>query len=205
LECFLDSILPSIAYPYPLELTNKQKNCIEELSLAISKTGIEVKINEPFPTPKELVVAVDVEHDESGGFVGCGLYCGTGVVYYYSSLISLNSVDFHALRIIAHNGVSDVEILNEWGIRVSYDQLVWDTMLISHVIDSSQKDYSLKGLAKRELAISYPSYDDIVGKRGLKAERITLDKQPLELVSLYNAMDCIVTWKLYERQKKSYE
>lgn len=76
-------------------------------------------------------------------------------------------------------------------------------MLISHLIDSSLKDYGLKACAKRELGIVYPSYDDIVGKRGLKAEQVTLDKQPLELVAKYNAMDTYCTYKLYEKQIKA--
>lgn len=98
--------------------------------------------------------------------------------------------------------MSDIECLNIWGLRIDESKLIWDTMLIGHILDSSQKDYSLKGMAKRELAIEYPSYDAIVGKRGLKAERITLDKQPLELVSLYNACDTAVTWLLYQKQRK---
>ena len=88
-----------------------------------------------------------------------------------------------------------------WGINVQDKQLYWDTMLIGHIIDSSIKSYSLKDMAKRELGIIYPSYDDIVGKRGLKAERITLDKQPLELTVMYNAMDTYCTYKLYEKQR----
>lgn len=196
------SISESLQYPYPTELTSKQQKLLDELRSVVCATGIEVRINEPFTAPKDGLVSLDVEHNESGGFVGCGLYSGGSSVSYYSSLVSINSIDFHALRIIAHNGVSDIDILNEWGINVSYKQLIWDTMLIGHILDSSCKDYGLKGMARRELGMEYPSYDDIVGKRGLKAERCTLDKQPLELVSLYNAMDCIVTWKLYELQRK---
>ena len=186
----------------PIVLSEKQRKIISDLSLAISKEGIEVKIDEPFGTPNEGLVAVDVEHNESGEYVGCGFYFGTSVAYYYSSLFHLHSVDFQSLAIIAHNGVSDFECLNMWGINVSNEQLYWDSMLLGHILDSSLKSYSLKDMAKRELGIIYPSYDDIVGKRGIKAERTTLDKQPLELVSMYNAMDCIVTWQLYLKQKK---
>lgn len=202
----MDSISPSIVYPLQSVLTNKQQNCIAELNSAVSKTEIKrIAINEPFPVPTDKMAAVDVEHDESGGFVGCGLYSGTGIAYYYTSLVSLHSVCFPALNLIAHNGVSDIEILDEWGINVSYKQLVHDVYLIGHIMDSSLKSFGLKDMAKREIGVSYPSYDDIVGKRGLKTERITLDKQPLELVSAYNSLDTYCTWKLYERQKKSCE
>jgi DNA polymerase I-like protein with 3'-5' exonuclease and polymerase domains len=197
-------MLDSTPVPLGTVLTNKQRNILDQLNLAVSAIGIKINVN---PTRKSYVgpTALDVEHDESGGFVGCGLSCGDGSVDYYSDLLLLRRIDFSSLDIIAHNGVSDIEILNEWGIQVPYSLLYFDTMLIAHILDSSQKDYSLKGLAKRELGIEYPSYDDIVGKRGLKAERITLDKQPLELVAKYNAMDVAVTYRLYERQKKTCE
>jgi DNA polymerase I len=147
--------------------------------------------------------ALDVEHDEQGTFVGCGLYNGTNPVYYFSSLVSLNSCDFSAVSLICHNGRSDFECLRSWGIGVPDDRLFWDTELSGHIIDSSFKGYGLKSMAKRELGIEYPSYEDIVGKRTAKQakERITLDKQPLELVQKYNALDCYVTWKLYEKQR----
>jgi DNA polymerase I-like protein with 3'-5' exonuclease and polymerase domains len=108
------------------------------------------------------------------------------------------------MKIICHNGVSDFECLRNWGINLKDEDLYWDSMLMGHLIDSSLKDYSLKGMAKRELGITYPSYDDIVGKKGLKTPRVTLDKQPLELVAAYNACDTYCTYKLYEKQKKVF-
>ena len=147
------------------------------------------------------LLATDVEHDEAGNMVGIGLYDGNRSLYFTKATPRLKEV-LESAQLICHNGVSDLECLRMWGINVRDSQLIWDTMLIGHILDSSQKDYSLKGMAKRELNILYPSYDDIVGKRGLKAERITLDKQPMELVAKYNAMDVYCTWKLYERQKK---
>ncbi len=143
-----------------------------------------------------------MEHDESGGFVGCGIWSGSGSISYFSDLALLLRVPFHTLDIIAHNGISDIECLSMWGGNVTNRQLFWDTMLIGHIIDSSQKDYSLKSMAKRELGIEYPSYDDIVGKRGSKAERLTLDKQPSELVAKYNTCDVMSTWLLYQKQRK---
>lgn len=196
----MDSISPYTTLPSRSELTSKQQNCLNALDLAVSKTGIEIHVN---PKGKSYTgpTSLDVEHDEYGGFVGCGLYNGVGSVDYYSDPLRLHSVDFHSLAIIAHNGVSDIDVLSSWGINVSNEQLYWDSMLLGHILDSSLKSYSLKDMAKRELGIEYPSYDDIVGKRGLKAERITLDKQPLELVSMYNSLDVYCTYKLYERQK----
>lgn len=174
--------------------------------MVISKTGIKIDINNSSHVAlgafEAQTAALDVEHDESGEFVGCGFCFNPSIIYYFSDLALLRSIPISTFRIIAHNGVTDLECLRMWGIKVQDDQLIWDTMLIGHILDSSQKDYSLKGMAKRELAIEYPSYDDIVGKRGLKAERITLDKQPMELVAKYNAIDVYVTYLIYEKQRK---
>ena len=149
--------------------------------------------------------AADVEHDESGNFVGCGFYSGDHIVYYYSDLSILNSCDFHAISLVCHNGVSDIECLRLWGIDIKDEQLYWDTFLIGHIIDSSEKSYGLKPMVEQKLNFVYPSYDDICGKKTAKQakERVTLDKQPVELVMMYNAMDCYATWELYERQIKN--
>jgi DNA polymerase I-like protein with 3'-5' exonuclease and polymerase domains len=184
--------------------TSKQQSIVDTLTSVISQEGISLDINrsiENFPALE--IISLDVEHDESGGFVGCGLYNGNGIVYYFSDLSLLRSLPFHNYKIVAHNGVTDLEELRIWGINVRDEQLIWDSMLIGHLLDSSLKSYGLKDMAKRELGISYPSYDEIVGKRGLKAERITLDKQPIELVAAYNALDTYCTYMLYLKQKKA--
>jgi DNA polymerase I-like protein with 3'-5' exonuclease and polymerase domains len=197
------SISESLSSPKASELTSKQQTILDVLNSAVLQAGIEIDVNRSIDSfPSLEVVALDVEHDESGGFVGCGLYNGTGICYYFSDLQLLSRLPFHQYKIIAHNGVSDMEMLRFWGINVRDEQLIWDTMLIGHLIDSSLKSYGLKDMAKRELGISYPSYDDIVGKRGLKTPRITLDKQPFELVSRYNTMDTWSTYQLYLKQRK---
>lgn len=180
--------------------TPKQRKLLEELDAVISKEGIDLKINPWGELVPSLPVSLDIEHDEQGNMVGIGICKGKRCWYF----TTLNIGFINQLKLgqyICHNGVSDFECLRHWGINIKEEQLYWDTMLIGHIIDSSQRDYSLKGIAKRELGIQYPSYDDIVGKRGLKAERITLDKQPRELVAKYNACDTYATYKIWERQK----
>lgn len=106
------------------------------------------------------------------------------------------------MQVICHNGVSDIKKMQSWGFDVSMEHLVWDSQLMSHILDSSRRAYGLKKLVKEDLGIEYPSYDDIVGKRTEKQikPRMTLDKQPLELVANYNAMDCYTTYELYQSQ-----
>ena len=186
----------------PSVLSKKQEKLLSDLSSVISNIGISVRIN-PFGCGIAYPLALDVEHDEQGNMVGIGLYSSLREACYFTEIGPGVKETIEKADIIAHNGVSDFECLRMWGINVRDEQLIWDTMLLSHIIDSSQRDYSLKAMASRELDIKYPSYDDIVGKRGLKTERCTLDKQPLELVAAYNSLDTYVTYQLYLKQRKA--
>lgn len=171
------------------------------------KYGLSVEINpEASKIPKGSTVVLDVEHDESAGFVCCGLsVVGNDSIYVFSDLELLSNLPFLSFSIIGHNAKTDIEILRQWGIDVKDTQLTWDIGLVQHILDSSLPSYGLKSLAERTLSIVYPSYDDIVGKKTKKqkTERLTLDKQPFELVSIYNAFDVYVTKLLYERQSVS--
>ncbi len=181
--------------------TETERKLYDTLSTICRDKGIEVVINGPTEQVQG-TVALDVEHDESGNFVGCGfIVSGTSVVYYFSDIQLLRNIDFHSLAIIAHNGVSDLDCLRQWGCDVKNEQLVHDTELIAHIIDSSRKGYGLKKLAKEDLGIEYPSYDDIVGKRSAKVRR-TLEKWPVPIVALYNALDCFVTDRNKLKQEK---
>lgn len=147
-------------------------------------------------------VSLDVEHDESGEFVGCGILVSeSDNVYYFSDLLLLRRLPFHTLAIVAHNGKSDLDLLRYWGINVADEQLVHDTMLMAHILDSSRRQYGLKKLSKEDLDINYPSYDDIVGKRSSHTRR-TLDQWPVSIVSKYNALDVYCTDKLYRAQSR---
>lgn len=185
--------------------SRKQLDLLNTFRGLIEQYGIKIHLDEPLTTSAQSgqdVLSVDVEHDESGAYVLTGFYhIGTNSYYGYTSAESLCRVYDSSLKLVAHNWNGDFECLRQWGFEVKDDQLVGDTMLTGHILDSSLKAYGLKDMAKRELGIEYPSYDDIVGKRGLKAERVTLDKQPIELVVHYNAMDVYSTAKLYERQR----
>jgi DNA polymerase I-like protein with 3'-5' exonuclease and polymerase domains len=169
----------------------------------IASHKLDVRVNE---VPREIKspIALDVEHDESGNFVGVGFTSDGHIIYYFSDLLLFNRIDFHAVSIIAHNGRSDWDCLKQWGINVRDEQLYHDTELMGHILDSSRHGFGLKTLAEADLGVVYPSYDDVVGRRTLKQvkERKTLDKQPQELVALYNAMDVFATYQLYLSQQK---
>jgi DNA polymerase I len=186
-------------------LSDQESELLNELTSICQANKVEVLINQ-IPPKLDGAVSLDVEHDEAGGFVCCGMYFGNGdPVYCIFDIQLLRSIDFHSLAIIAHNGKGDLECLRQWGIDVKDSQLCWDTELIAHIADSARKAYGLKKLSLEDVGLAYPSYDDIVGKHTKKqsTERRTLDKWPIEIVSRYNALDCFVTWKLYERQRGS--
>ncbi len=192
-------------------------NLLATFEVLAAKHGVSVAVDPPEYEIKA-PCAIDIEHDEQGNLVGIGVYDGKAGYYFTTISRRLVSV-LCSLSFIAHNGKSDMEQLRAWGIPVLESQLVWDTMLMGHIIDSSLKSYGLKAMAKRELAIEYPEYDAIVGKHKGKTtkapkcpqtepgccERVTLDKQSVRLVSLYNGFDTVCTFKLYEKQLKRCE
>lgn len=188
-------------------LTEKQQKLIAQFDNILKANGINYVINVvPDGAFSKSTVALDIEHDEHGEFVGCGILdINSDTVHYFTDLSLLRSVDLRSVSVIAHNGVTDIEMLQQWGVDISQDQLVHDTMLYAHVLDSSRKGFGLKHLAKEDLGFKYPSYDDIVGRRTLKQKtpRVTLDQQPVELTTPYNACDCWATKGLFKVQKSS--
>ncbi len=164
------------------------------------KYQIKVLIDPPTFTINS-PAAIDVEHDEEGNLVGIGVYDGSSSLYF-TTVSRMLSDKLINISLIAHNGISDFDLLRQWGIAVLNSHLVHDTMLIGHILDSSLRTYGLKDMAKRELGIEYPSYSDICGKEKAKVRR-TLDKWPKDIVAFYNSLDTYCTYKLYEKQRKA--
>lgn len=181
----------------------KQSEQLAVFENLVRDYGIVLHINAPLPCEIKETVSLDVEHDEMGGYIGIGVYLSRiNSHYWFSDIHVLTHSDFSTLSIVAHNGVSDFDLMRFWGFNVDDKQLVYDTMLLGHILDSSLKTYGLKDMVFRDCNIRYPSYDDIVGKRTAKqsTERVTLDKQPSRVVQLYNCMDCYSTAKEMEYQ-----
>ncbi len=193
------SISEFIAAQPHTELTEKQQTLINACDLVINGTNLVILVNEPFPLVDE-AISIDIEHDEFGEPVCVGLYVlSSNTCYSYTDLQHLRNFNLRSLDLIAHNGRTDLELLEIWGCAISPKELFYDTQLMGHIQDSSLKAYGLKAMAERDLGIVYPSYDDIVGKKTAKS-RVTLDKQPIELCLKYNALDCMVTGLLYQKQ-----
>lgn len=184
-------VLPLSSY------TERESELRKTLTDVCNANNIKLKVN-TLSFNLNSPAAIDIEHDEEGNLVGIGVF--DGIHSYYFTYVP--QWDLSQVLFIAHNGKSDFEQLRAWGIPLSDSQLIWDTCLIGHIIDSSLKTYGLKDMARRDLSIEYPSYSDIVGKPKAKVRR-TLDKWPVEITSKYNALDCFVTYKLFEAQSRA--
>lgn len=187
-------VLPLSSY------TERESELLKTLTDVCNANNIKLKVN-TLSFNLNSPAAIDIEHDEEGNLVGIGVYDGSQSMYW-TSVTPLLSRLLTDGGFIAHNGKSDFEQLRAWGIPLSDSQLIWDTCLIGHIIDSSLKTYGLKDMARRDLSIEYPSYSDIVGKPKAKVRR-TLDKWPVEITSKYNTLDCFVTYKLFEAQSRA--
>jgi DNA polymerase I len=182
--------------------TDREQELFNTLTDVCNANLINVRVN-CFGAGINYPISLDVEHDEQGNMVCIGVYDGqTHEAHIWTEVNDFVKETIEKAEIIAHNGKTDFECLRQWGIDVRDEQLIWDTELIAHIIDSSRKGYGLKKLAFADLGISYPSYEDIVGKRTAKLRR-TLEKWPIRIVALYNGLDAFVTYKLYEQQKRT--
>lgn len=141
-------------------------------------------------------VVVDVETDEQDNFVGLGLTQDGKTVYYYTRL-ELVSRFLASCKLIGHNLKGDAKWLVKWGVPIVADSLFADTILMSYCHNTTKESHGLKDLGK-ELGFEWPSYQELVGKGKSKQ---TLDKQPVELVANYCAMDVLVTYELYKHFK----
>lgn len=166
--------------------------------------GISVRIN-AVGAGFDVPAVIDVEDDEKGNFVGLGLYGGGYECFYFTELDVHTKEMLGRIPFVAHNGKSDLHKLRAWGVNVRPEQLVFDTMIASYVMDSTKESHGLKELARQELSIQYPAYRELCGKG---AKKRTLADLPVELVAAYNAMDCIATyklWKLYDKQMVAHQ
>lgn len=167
----------------------------------VHKYGATLHINEQHEIDPSLPIVIDLETDEKDNFVGFG-YTQSGTDVYYRTVISPSDMEiFGKLCLIGHNLKFDAKLLVKWGIPVKPEQLFADTILMSYAMNATKESHGLKDLGK-ELGYEWPSYHDLVGK-GHKKQ--TLDKQPVELVANYCAMDVFVTFQLYQHLKRKMD
>ena len=154
--------------------------------------GLNLEIN-----PTKIVLSgplsIDVETDEKDNFVGWGAYNGNGYVYYFTDLSTLGILKRH--KLVGHNIKADLKWIKMWGVDLDINNVIYDTMLASYCQNPMRERHGLKSLADEVLHLPYPDYKEIVGKG---RTRTTLNNQPLEIASKYNANDVVATYRLYQ-------
>lgn len=167
----------------------------------VSKHGAVLHIDEQMPIDEERPLIIDVETDEQDTFVGMGMTQTGKDVYYYSHLSPIDVEILGRVQLVGHNIKFDAKLLVKWGISLTSERLKDDTILMSYVMDTTKESHSLKALGK-EMGYDWPEYRQIVGS-GKK--KMTLDKQPLDLVANYCGMDVLVTYQLYQNLKRKMD
>jgi len=143
---------------------------------------------------KSKLWVIDVETNEKDQFVGLALTNNQDYVYYFSVLNQELVTWLQFKSLIGHNIKFDAKLLKQWSVSLNADNLYGDTMLMSYVQNTTKESHGLKELAKEHTKLEWPTYKEIVGK-GRK--KVTLDKQPMELVANYCGMDVLATLSLY--------
>jgi DNA polymerase-1 len=172
----------------------------------VDQHGASLLINDTSSGINSGPLFIDIETDEKDNFVGAG-YTQDGTKVYFSS--DLGTVGMHIRTYLNQNGSGlvgfnlkfDAKLLAKWGIPIQSDNLKDDVQLMSYALNATKESHSLKSLGK-EHGFEWPTYKELVGS-GRK--KVTLDKQPIELVAKYCGMDVLVTYKLYDAFKRKMD
>ncbi len=168
-------------------------------SFGPSLYGATLHIDPTAVFDNEKLQVLDVETDEKDNFVGAAFTHDGAEVYYFTSIESVKHYLRHKPPLVGHNLKGDMKWLKGWGVNVESSQMHYDTCLASYVQNTTKETHSLKDIAKEYLGMTWPTYKDMVGT-GKK--KLTLDKQPVEIVASYCGMDCLATFRLMEYFQK---
>jgi len=138
--------------------------------------------------------------------VGVSLSFAPKEAYYIPAEIVLASPEFQdlirdpKLRKIGQNIKYDyLSLQNE---EITMDGIYFDTMIASYLLNAGVRQYSLDTLAFNELGYQMQPISELIGTG---KNVITMDKVPVEKVSLYACEDADITFrlaKIYEPQLK---
>ena len=86
--------------------------------------------------------------------------------------------------------------------NIELNGLFFDTMIASHIIDSSLQSYSLDNLARRFLDYKMISYKDVTQ---VDKKKIPFDEVPIDKASVYSCEDADITLRLFEFLKEKLD
>ncbi|MDZ4246571.1 MAG: DNA polymerase, partial [Dehalococcoidia bacterium] len=165
------------------------------------------------------LVAFDVEtsgkNSLQSSLVGVSLCAAAGEAFYipvgHSTLEGINQIPWEMVAAllkpllsgtkpqkVAHNGKFDMNVLTRYGIE--FQSMDFDTMVAACL--ASEKSLGLKDLAFRRLGLEMTPISDLIGKG---SKQVTMDTQPIDMVSAYACADADATfrlWKLLEGEIK---
>lgn len=140
-------------------------------------------------------IVVDVENTREGPFVGLGLCDCPERVFYFTRLTEPLKQFLTTRQIVGANVRTDLRKLRGWGVPVRDEQVVFDTQLASHLLDSARRRHGLKELASDFLGMEYPTYEAVTGG---KRHFTDLNLLPVEVVANYNGDDVLAAYKVGE-------
>jgi DNA polymerase-1 len=171
----------------------------------VQKYGSSLQINKPYVVDVTKPLVFDFETTDKdvqkAEFVGMGWTQDGKEVYYCNDLYTIGTLLSTKVNLVGHNLKFDARCAVKYGVSLMSERLKDDTILMSYVCDTTKPSHSLKALGK-EMGYDWPEYRQIVGS-GKK--KVTLDKQPVDLVANYCGMDVLVTYKLYEHFSKKMD
>lgn len=179
---------------------------IDTNNWGVDQHGASLLINDTSSGINPGPLFIDLETDEKDNFVGAG-YTQDGIkVYFCSDLYTLgtlirNYLNQNGSGLVGFNLKFDAKLLVKWGVSLKSESLKDDVQLMSYALNATKESHSLKSLGK-EHGFEWPTYKELVGS-GRK--KVTLDKQPIELVAKYCGMDVLVTYKLYDAFKRKMD
>jgi len=140
-------------------------------------------------------VTIDIEDDEKDNMVCIGMTTDGVNLVYFDTLDYVKDKLPHC-ELQGHNIKYDMHQLRRWKCNVTGGQIKHDTKLIAHILDNTSHN-RLKDLIVKHLGIEYPRYKELV--TGLGKNKTTLNKLSLEIVSAYNGMDVLCTYRLIQK------
>jgi DNA polymerase-1 len=161
--------------------------------------GVDLFIDEPYRPSTDEIWDIDAEWNSTDdSFAGLGITVNGKQVYFFSELPPPNF--FKDVRVSGHHVKDDVQMLRKWGINVSADQIVWDTIVGEYVRDSTLNRYGLKDVSHRKWGAVWPTYKELCGT-GKKA--VDIGTLPRDLVANYNGCDVLFAHKLRRDQEET--
>lgn len=169
---------------------------IAPVHTSLEDVGYKLLINPPAPRPGVYALDIETNEAEPPVFVGLALVpWGKKEVYYFTDLSAIRDT-LERSKLIGHNVKDDVKWLRGWGLNISSQQILHDSMILAYSLNPTREKYGLKALAKEEIGWSWPTYREMVGKGKAKQ---TLEKQAVERVAGYCGLDAASSMELTRR------